>query len=345
MKFTLRSVSFAAAIVLSGAAMAAPGGADITITPPANGGFVIKNNAGNAERFRVMENGDVYLPNLPNTTEAGSVACYDDVTGRLGKCAAGPIVGSPGPTGATGATGAAGVTGATGATGQAGPAGPTGPTGVQGPAGQTGAQGPIGATGLQGPTGAQGDIGLPGPTGPTGPAGASGGKAIMSSSAKGMALTTIVGGLPGNVAVLPMNGYVPAAAMQSLDGGNLNLTALQAADGVPQSFPADGVITGLTAQIQNTSALSLIGTTISLQAQLYTSVNNVFSPVPGAVCTMAPGYTGVLAIGAISSCIVTGLSIPVTAGTRGVFVISANAFGLTLINTVNVVGGASLVMQ
>ncbi|WP_275662663.1 hypothetical protein [Delftia acidovorans] len=348
MKFTLRSVSFAAAIVLSGAAMAAPGGADITITPPANGGFVIKNNAGNAERFRVMETGDVYLPNLPNTTEAGSVACYDDATGRLGKCAAGAIVGSPGPTGATGATGAtgpAGVTGATGATGQAGPAGPTGPIGLQGSAGQTGAQGPIGATGLQGPTGAQGDIGLPGPTGPTGPAGASGGKVIMSSSAKGMALTTILGGLPGNVAVLPMNGYVPAAAMQSLIGGNLDLTAQQAADGVPQSFPADGVITGLTAQIQNTSALSLVGTTISLQAQLYTSVNNVFAAVPGAVCTMTPGYTGIITIGTISSCIVTGLSIPVAAGTRGVFVISANAIGLTLVNTVNVVGGASLVMQ
>lgn len=345
MKFTLRSVSFAAAIVLSGAAMAAPGGADITITPPANGGFVIKNNAGNAERFRVMETGDVYLPNLPNTTEAGSVACYDSVTGRLGKCAAGAIVGSPGPTGATGATGPAGVTGATGATGQAGPAGLTGGIGLPGPAGQTGAQGPTGPAGLQGPTGATGDIGLPGPAGPTGPAGASGGKAIMSSSAKGMALTTIVGGLPGNVAILPMNGYVPAAAMQSLIGGNLDLTAQQAADGVPQSFPADGVITGLSAQIQNTNASSLIGSTISVQAQLYTSVDNVFRPVPGAVCTMAPVYAALVAIGTISNCIVTGLSIPVTAGTRGVFVISANAAGLTLVNTLNVVGGASLVMQ
>ncbi|WP_353179745.1 hypothetical protein [Delftia acidovorans] len=167
----------------------------------------------------------------------------------------------------------------------------------------------------------------------------------MSSSAKGMALTTIVGGLPGNVAILPMNGYVPAAAMQSLIGGNLDLTAQQAADGVPQSFPADGVITGLSAQIQNTNALSLIGSTISVQAQLYTSVDNVFRPVPGAVCTMAPVYTGLLAIGAISSCVVTGLSIPVAAGARGVFVISANAVGLTLVNTLNVVGGASLVMQ
>ena len=196
MKFTLRSVSFAVAIVLSGASMAAPGGADITITPPANGGFVIKNNAGNAERFRVMETGDVYLPNLSNTTEAGSVACYDDVTGRLGKCAAGAIVGNPGPTGATGATGATGPAGATGATGQAGPAGPTGPTGVQGPAGQTGAQGPIGATGLQGPMGAQGDIGLSGPTGPTGPAGAGGTTAtsMAAHNTSGAVIAVVLGG-------------------------------------------------------------------------------------------------------------------------------------------------------
>ncbi|MDC2858973.1 MULTISPECIES: BclA C-terminal domain-containing protein [Comamonadaceae] len=196
MKFTLRSVSFAAAIALSGAAMAAPGGADITITPPANGGFVIKNNAGNAERLRVMETGDVYLPNLSNTTEAGSVACYDDASGRLGKCAAGAIVGNPGPTGATGATGATGPAGATGATGQAGPAGPTGPIGLQGPAGQTGAQGPIGATGLQGPTGAQGDIGLPGPTGPTGPAGAGGTTAtsMAAHNTSGSVIAVVLGG-------------------------------------------------------------------------------------------------------------------------------------------------------
>ncbi len=327
--------------------MAAPGGADITITPPANGGFVIKNNAGNAERLRVMETGDVYLPNLSNTTEAGSVACYDAASGRLGKCAAGAIVGNPGPTGATGATGATGPAGATGATGQAGPAGPTGPIGIQGPAGQTGAQGPIGATGLQGPTGAQGEIGLPGPTGPAGPAGASGGKAIMSSSAKGMALTTLAGGLTGNVAVLPLNGYVPSAPMQSLAGGLLDLTATQAADGVPQSFPADVTITGLSGQVQNTAAMSLIGTTISIQAQLYVASqgSNTFAPVPGATCTMAPSYTGILAIGSSLTCITSGLSIPVVAGTRGVFVISANAAGLTLVNNLNIVGGVSLVMQ
>jgi BclB C-terminal domain-containing protein len=350
MKFTLRSVSFAVAIVVNGASMAAPGGADITITPPANGGFVIKNNAGNAERLRVMETGDVYLPNLPNTTEAGSVACYDDVTGRLGKCAAGAIVGNPGPTGATGATGAtgpAGVTGATGATGQAGPAGPTGPTGVQGPAGQTGAQGPIGATGLQGPTGAQGDIGLPGPTGATGPAGASGGKAIMSSSAKGMVLTTLGGGLVGNVAVLPLNGYVPAAPTQSLLSGMLDLTAIQSADGVPQLFPADVTITGLSGYVQNTVAMSLVGTTISIQAQLYTSPqgSNVFAAVPGAVCTMAPFFTGIISLGASAECAIAGLNIPVAAGRKGVVVLSATASGLSLMNTVNLVGGVSLVMQ
>ena len=316
MKFTLRSVSFAAAIVLSGAAVAAPGGADITITPPANGGFVIKNNAGNAERLRVMETGDVYLPNLSNTTEAGSVACYDDATG--GWASSRRDCGEPGSNGSNRSdrchrTGGRDRSHRPGRTG-----GPHRSDWHSRPSGPDRRSRPHWCHGPSRSDGAQGDIGLPGPTGPAGPAGASGGKAIMSSSAKGMALTTIAGGLPGNVAVLPMNGYVPAAAMQSLIGGNLDLTAQQAADGVPQSFPADGVITGLTAQIQNTSALSLVGTTISLQAQLYTSVGNVFSPVPGAVCTMAPSYTGILTIGTISSCIVTGLSIPVTSGTRGV---------------------------
>lgn len=222
MKFTLRSVSFAAAIVLSGAALAAPGGADITITPPANGGFVIKNNAGNAERFRVMETGDVYLPNLPNTTEAGSVACYDSVTGRLGKCAAGAIVGSPGPTGATGATGPAGATGATGATGQAGPTGLTGPMGLAGPAGQTGAQGVTGPTGFQGATGAMGDIGVTGPTGATGPAGAGG------TTATSMAAHNTNGSL---IAVLLGGTNIPLPNAQNIsiftaDGSNTAFTVL-----------------------------------------------------------------------------------------------------------------------
>jgi hypothetical protein len=50
--------------------------------------------------------------------------------------------------------------------------------------------------------------------------------------------------------------------------------------------------------------------------------------------TAAPSLTGVDAIGTISNGMTTGLSIPVTAGTRGVIVVSVTAAGVSLINTV-----------
>lgn len=82
----LRALPLLALIAASSGAVAAPSGADVSVTPPAGGGFVVKNNAGNATRLRVTEGGEVYLPNLPNTSEAGNVACYDG-SGRLARCA------------------------------------------------------------------------------------------------------------------------------------------------------------------------------------------------------------------------------------------------------------------
>lgn len=82
----LRVLPLLALIAASSGAVAAPSGADVSVTPPAGGGFVVKNNAGNATRLRVTEGGEVYLPNLPNTSEAGNVACYDG-SGRLARCA------------------------------------------------------------------------------------------------------------------------------------------------------------------------------------------------------------------------------------------------------------------
>ena len=73
-----------------------------------------------------------------------------------------------------------------------------------------------------------------------------------------------------------------------------------------------------------------------MRAQLYQSVtpNNTFTPVPGAEVTLAPALTGIISIGDISSGETTGLSIPVTAGTRLLWVMSATADGLSLVNTV-----------
>ena len=166
--------------------------ADVTITVPSGGGFLIKSPAGQ-ERFRVQDSGEVRAPGLSGATANTNLPCFDAPSGRLGPCAAGigsGATGATGPTGPTGVTGAAG-TGATGTTGATGPTGATGATGATGPTGATGADsvvpGPQGLQGIQGPTGptgadsvvpgpqgAQGIQGIAGPTGPTGATGATG---------------------------------------------------------------------------------------------------------------------------------------------------------------------------
>ena len=88
--------------------------------------------------------------------------------------------------------------------------------------------------------------------------------------------------------------------------------------------------------ISASAAQSLVGTTVTVTAQLYESntPDDTFTPVPGAIVTLAPALTGVLAVGTISNGTTTGLSIPVTNQTRMMVVFSATAAGITLINTI-----------
>lgn len=146
--------------------------------------------------------------------------------------------------------------------------------------------------------------------------------------------TTIAGGLVGTSALV---GFGSSAEGVSILGGVIDLTG---AGGTLLNFafsvPRDGTITSLAAYFSTTLALSLVGTTLTITAQLYSSTtpDNTFTAVPGATVVLAPSLTGVLALGTISSGLTTGLSIPVTAGTRLLLVFSATASGVTLINTV-----------
>jgi BclB C-terminal domain-containing protein len=65
-----------------------------------------------------------------------------------------------------------------------------------------------------------------------------------------------------------------------------------------------------------------------------TTPDNTFTPIPGALVTLAPPLTGVLGVGTISNGLTTGLTIPVTPQTRLLMVFSATATGASLINTV-----------
>ena len=115
---------------------------DVKVQPAPGSGFVVTDDTGAAEQFKVLESGEVFLGALPSSGAVeDNPLCYDATTGRVGDCPP-PAPGIPGPTGPTGPMGAVGPTGPTGAASTVpGPTGPTGPMGAVGPTGPTGATG------------------------------------------------------------------------------------------------------------------------------------------------------------------------------------------------------------
>ena len=169
---------------------------------------------------------------------------------------------------------------------------------------------------------------------PASAAATTGSAIIPYASGTPVALTTIVGGLAGTGGLV---GFGNSASSVNLVGSTIDLTG---AGGTLLNFafsvPRDGVIESISAQFSNTAALSLVGSTVSLKAQLYTAAagSNTFTPLPATVVNLAPALTGILAIGTTTNAILSGLNINVTAGSRILMVFSATAAGLTLVNTV-----------
>ncbi|WP_338540288.1 exosporium glycoprotein BclB-related protein [Paenibacillus tundrae] len=244
------------------------------------------------------------------------------VTGTAGTTGVTGATGSAGTTGVTGATGTAGTTGVTGATGAPGTTGVTGATGTAGTTGVTGATGTAGITGATGTTGTAGVTGAIGTTGATGAAGS--GAIIPYASGLPVALTTVLGGLLNTSSLV---GFGNSATGISVNGGIIDLTGA-AGTLLNFAFSASraGTITSLAAYFSTTAGLSLVGSTVTITAQLFhsTTPNNTFTAVPGALVTLAPPLTGVLALGTISSGLTTGLSVPVAAGDRLLMVFSAS---------------------
>lgn len=133
-------------------------------------------------------------------------------------------------------------------------------------------------------------------------------------------MTTVLGGLGGKFAILPMQGYGGANSV-----GLLNPTVdllNEASVGVGQIAPRDMTVTDIRGSFALSSAVTLVGSTATIALQMYSAPEgtNTYTPVAGAVCTMAPAFTGLLAIGSSTDCATTGLSIPIDAGTKLVLI-------------------------
>ena len=263
-----------------------------------------------------------------------------------------------GNTGATGPTGVTGATGNTGATGPEGPEGPmgntgaTGPTGVTGATGNTGAtgpegpEGPMGNTGATGPTGITGATGNTGATGPTGPTGVGGNWTIIPyASGLPVTLSTFAGGLVGTPAYL---GFGSSGEGLAINNNTIDLTnPAGTLTNFAFTMPRDGTIRSIDVYFSTTAALSLIGSSITIQAQLYGSAtpNNTFVAIGPSLLNLTPALSGVLSIGTISKGTLTGLSIPVQTGSRILLVLTATATGLSLVNTVVGYASASIAID
>lgn len=129
----------------------------------------------------------------------------------------------------------------------------------------------------------------------------------------------------------------------SIDISNASGTLSNFAFQVPRA----GIITSFSAFFSTTAALSLIGSTVTVNAQIYQSVtpNNVFTPIAGTLISLTPSLTGAISVGTLLNGALTGLNIPVTAQTRLMLVFSATASGLTLVNTVAGYASAGLAIN
>ncbi|SDJ33733.1 BclB C-terminal domain-containing protein [Pedobacter sp. ok626] len=163
--------------------------------------------------------------------------------------------------------------------------------------------------------------------------GSNGGAIIPFSSGIPVSLTTIAGGLSGTASFI---GFGSSAPSLSILGSTIDLTG---AAGTPLNFafsmPRSGTIKSMSAYFSTTAALALIGSTVTITAQLYSSTtpDNSFTAVPGASVTLTPSLSGIISIGAVSNGITTGLNIPVTAQTRFLLVFSSSAAGISLVTT------------
>jgi len=153
---------------------------------------------------------------------------------------------------------------------------------------------------------------------------------IPYASGTPVVMTTLLGGLAGTTSVV---GFGSSATGISLLGGAIDATSLT---NMAFSVPRNGTITSISGFFSATVGLALVGSTVTVQAQLFSAPagSNSFAPVPGAVVTLAPPLTGIVSIGTTASGITTGLSIPVTAGSRLLLVYSATASGIGVLNTV-----------
>lgn len=140
-------------------------------------------------------------------------------------------------------------------------------------------------------------------------------------------LTTVVGELARTAAVV---GFGSSAPLATVLGSTIDLTgAAGTLLNFAYSVPRNGTITSISAYFSTTAAVNLLApATITAQLYVSTTPDNSFTPVSGTSVTLAPSFNSIVTIGSISHATISGLNIPVSAGSRLLLVFSASGGGI-----------------
>jgi BclB C-terminal domain-containing protein len=187
--------------------------------------------------------------------------------------------------------------------------------------GAIGNGGTRGLRGMQGPPGPPGPVGAPGPAGIPGTPGTPGipgaGAIIPYASGLPVALSTALLGVVGTQGLI---GFGSSGTTLSVLGAPITLTG---GEGLLQnlafSVPRAGIITSMSAFYSNVLGANLLTSAVTIRAQLYRSASptsNDFNPIPGAIVTLAPAFSGAIVLGNAAAGNTPGLAIPVAQGER-----------------------------
>ncbi len=167
---------------------------------------------------------------------------------------------------------------------------------------------------------------------------------IPFSSGSVIALNTLADGSAGVPALL---GFGNSNSGPDNLGPTIDLTSNGATLNFAFSVSKSGTLSSFAAFFTLSDPLTIVGTTITIFAELYESTTggNIFTPLAGSTVTLVPPYTGTPQTGDSASVLTTGLSIPVTAGSRLLMVFYATATGLSLANSLSGYASAGITID
>ncbi|TBL81024.1 cadherin-like beta sandwich domain-containing protein [Paenibacillus thalictri] len=147
-------------------------------------------------------------------------------------------------------------------------------------------------------------------------------------------LSTLIGGLPGAYTVLGSGGSENVALVYPGVGPH-DYSANSAVLAIAKEVTQKSTLTKLSADFTNNMVLALVGTMLTVKADLYVDDNNDGVYEKQAGLQLLPAYTGILTLGTRTEASDDTLNISLEAGSKVLVVFHMEAAGLSLINTVS----------